>query len=168
MHLRVASLGIEALLLLGCSDGSGPTLPEPGLFQARLSGARAGALSGSSQGSVIYLEEAPDGRFTIQMYAVRADTLRSLGIDCPGLTYPAPGTYAIGIGFEDCRGSYGRFASGTTEPERATATSGSVTVTPLSDGHLGGTFRFEGILVVGADSVGTLAAAGSFNAVVLE
>ena len=156
------------MLLLACSDGSGPTGPAVGRFQAQLSGALNAVLSGSSNGGAFSTEEAPDGRFAIRMFAPQADTLRSVNIDCPGLVRPEPGTYAIGSGPEGCRGAYGRLFSsmsgGTIVLEHMSATSGQVTVTASSDGQLGGTFRFEGSFVVGPDTLGTVTASGTFNA----
>ncbi|HET9040881.1 MAG TPA: hypothetical protein VFN40_11955 [Gemmatimonadales bacterium] len=169
MCLRPACLVWATVLVLGCSDGSGPTAPAAGRFQAQLSGALNATLSGTSNGGAFATEDFPDGRFAIRMYAPQADTLRSVNIDCPGLARPEPGSYPIGSGMEGCRGAYGRLFSsvsaGTIVLEHLSASSGQVVITVSTDGQLAGTFRFDGILVADPDTVGPVTASGAFNAI---
>ena len=47
-----------------------------------------------------------------------------------------------------------------------TASSGSLTISTSTEGETTGNFNLTGILVLGSDSVGSVAASGSFNAVV--
>lgn len=171
MEIRVASRCFGALMLLGCSDGSETAAPPPGgEFQARLTGARTAVLSGSSNAGSIYTEAAPAGLFAIRMFAGHGDTIRAIVIDCPGQDRPATGTYPVSAAAEQCGGGYSRVVStpgaGTIILELASASSGSVKITRSSDGQVAGTFSFNGILVVGSDSVGTVAASGGFNAIV--
>ena len=169
MCLRAAGLVWATVLALGCSDGSGPTPPTAGRFQAHLSGALNTTLSGTSNVGAFATEDFPDGRFAIRMYAPQADTLRSVNIDCPGLARPETGSYAIASGMEGCRGAYGRLFSsvsaGTIVLEHLSASSGQVVITVSTDGQLAGTFRFDGILVADPDTVGPVTASGAFNAV---
>jgi hypothetical protein len=169
MKIRVAHLLSGAALALGCSDA---TAPADGAFRARLAGARVLALAGSSNARAFSTEEFPDERFHVSMFAAQGDTLRTIGIHCPGHDVPAPGTYTVNASRSQCMGGYSRMVStlqaGTTVLEQVTATSGQVTFTAASAGQAVGTFGFSGVLVVGTDSVGTVAASGSFNAEVLH
>jgi hypothetical protein len=155
MEMHAVSVRLGALLLFGCSDGSEATAPAGGLFQARLSGARTAVLTGASNAGSVFTEDAPGPRFAIRMYAEQEDTVRAIVIDCPGQERPAPGTYPVSAATDHCRGSYARVVStlgtGAIVLEQAAASSGSVTITASSDGQLGGTFSFTGMLVV-ADS----------------
>ncbi len=157
--------------MVGCSDA---TAPAPGTFRARLTGARLASLSGTSNASAITTEALPGWVFAIRMFDGQGDTLRSISIQCPGQEPPAPGTYAIDtvVNFSepDCLGGYGRLIStleGTTILELASASSGRVTINASSTDQLEGTFNFSGMLVVGLDSVGTVAASGTFSAVLV-
>jgi hypothetical protein len=168
MKIRVASLLSIAALVLGCSDA---TAPAGGTFRAQLSGARVLALSGSSIARAFSTEEFPDERFAISMFAAQGDTLLTIGIHCPGHEVPAPGTYTVDTSASGCMGGYSRIVStsqaGTTVLEDASASSGRLTITAASAGQAVGMFALSGVLMAGADSVGTLSASGAFSAEVL-
>jgi hypothetical protein len=127
-------------------------------------------MSGVSNAGAIYTVEFPEARFAIRMFAEQGDTVRVITILCPGPEPPAPGTYAVTTSEPDCPGTYSRVVfppeGGTIILEQASASSGSVTISTSSGDQTVGTFTFSGILVVGSDSVGTVAASGEFNAVV--
>jgi hypothetical protein len=167
MKTRTACSLSGAILIVGCSEGTGPS---PGVFRAQLSGARVAAMSGASNAGVIYTVDFPDARFAIRMFAQRGDTVRVITILCPGEEPPAPGTYAVTASVSDCPGTYSRVVfpveGGTIILEQASASSGSVTISASSGDQTVGTFTFTGILVVGTDSVGTVAASGEFSAAV--
>jgi hypothetical protein len=152
--------------LLRCDRAS----PSPGTFRAQLSGALSLGLSGSSNAGVIYTEELPYTQFAIRMYAGQGDTIRAIALTCPGQGPPAPGRYLVRASETDCRGNYSRIVSslenGSLVPERVTASSGSLIISTSTEGEMTGTFNFVGILVLGSDSVDTVAASGSFSAVV--
>ncbi len=90
MNTRAARMLLGAIVMLGCSDATGPA---PGTFQAQLSGAFSLGLSGPSNAGVIYTEELPYTQFAIRMYAGHGDTTRAI----------APGRWndrsRAGIGF---------------------------------------------------------------------
>jgi hypothetical protein len=106
MPTRLPYLSALVLLLPGCSE---PTGIDAGSFQARLVGAAAGSLAGSSSAGVIYAEEFPDGQFTIRMYQVEGTTVtRSITVGCPGMTAPPPGSHSLDLDVEGCTGRYTR------------------------------------------------------------
>ena len=157
--------------MVACSDATGPA---PGTFRAQLTGARLAALSGTSNASAITTEELPDWLFAIRMFDEQGDTVRFISIGCLGQEPPAPGTYAIdtavNLSDPDCLGSYSRAVStleaGLIFLEGASAASGRVTISASTPDRIEGTFNFSGMLVVGSDSAGTVAASGAFSAVV--
>jgi hypothetical protein len=162
---RAAGMLLGAVVILGCSDGTGPA---PGTFQAQLSGVLSLGLSGPSNAGVIYTEELPTAQFAIRMYAGQGDTVQAIALTCPGEGPPAPGRYLVSPSETDCRGNYSRFVSslenGTIVLERVKASSGSLTISTSAEGETTGSFNFVGILILGSDSVGSVAASGSFNA----
>jgi hypothetical protein len=162
-----ACLLFSAVLTTGCSDAAAPS---PGMFRARLSGALVATMSGPSNAGTIFTE-ASGTQFAIRMFTPQGDTLRSLSIACPGEEPPATGTYAVNESGSDCVGGYGSLVStletGTIILEQLSASSGSVTISPSSEGQIEGIFSFAGTLVVGSDSVGSVAASGAFSADVL-
>lgn len=170
MKIRVAHLLAGAALVFGCSDATTP--PADGSFRARLGGARVLALSGPSNARSFFAEEFPtEERFGISMFSPQGDTLRTIGIQCPGHEVPAPGTYTVDPSGSKCMGGYSRFVStsqaGTTVLEQASASSGRVTFTAAGAGQVAGTFELSGVLVEGTDSVGTLGVSGAFSAELL-
>jgi hypothetical protein len=170
MKIRVAHLIAGAALVLGCSDATTP--PAAGSFRARLGGARVLALSGSSNARSFFTEEFPTERFGISMFSPQGDTLRTIGIHCPGHDVPAPGRYNVDASGTQCMGGYSRIVStiqdGTTVLVRARASSGRVTFTAADAGQVAGTFGLSGVLVEGTDSVGTLDVSGAFSAELLQ
>jgi hypothetical protein len=156
-----------AILLIGCSDA---TAPAPGTFRARLNGARVVALSGVSNAGPFFSVQYPDARLAIRMFATDGDTVRAIVIHCPGQDVPSPGTYAVSPSESDCGGSYSRVVStqetGIIVLEQASASSGSVTINSSDGSQAAGTFSFQGTLVVGSDTDGTLTASGAFSAAV--
>jgi hypothetical protein len=138
------------------------------MFRAQLSGARVATLSGASNAGPIFSEESPEAQFAIRMFANRGDTIQALVLRCRGDQPPLPGDYPLGPSGDSCAGSYSRIVStlegGLIELERAAASSGVVTIGQSQPGQTAGTFRFRGVLIVEADSVGTLEATGTFSA----
>ncbi len=165
MKTRAACWFLGAGLIIGCSD---VTAPAPGMFRAQLSGARVAAMSGPSNAGPIFSEQFPDPQFAIRMFAPQGDTIRVIAIHCPGQEPPARGRYAVNVSESDCLGSYSRVVStlegGATVLEQASASSGTVTISSSSEGQTVGTFNFTGILVLGSDSAGSMAASGAFSA----
>ncbi|MBA3498643.1 MAG: hypothetical protein H0T86_16215 [Gemmatimonadales bacterium] len=161
MYGRPVSLLAAAMLLAGCSE---PTGPAAGTFEARLSGALAAALSGPSNGDLVYSEALPEGRYTISMVAAQGDSVRLISIQFPGQVLPTPGTYAVSALDADSQGRYSLLASGLEVVERASAAAGSVTIGEVSQGQAVGTFSFSGTLVAGPDTTGTVTVAGAFSA----
>jgi hypothetical protein len=170
MKIRVAHLIAGAALVLGCSDAA--TSPADGSFRAQLGGARMLSLSGSSIARSFFVEEFPTERFGISMFSPQGDTLRTIGIHCPGHEVPAPGTYTVDASGSQCMGGYSRIAStsqaGTVVLAQARASSGRVTFTAAGAGQAVGTFELSGVLVEGTDSVGTLGVSGAFSADLLQ
>jgi hypothetical protein len=166
MPTRLPYLSALVLLLPGCSE---PTGIDAGSFQARLVGAAAGSLAGSSSAGVIYAEEFPNGQFTIRMYQVEGTAVtRSITVGCPGMTAPPPGPHSLDPAVEGCIGRYTRLDLDSTIVvlEEAESTEGTVRLQQQSaDGRMVGTFEFSGVLVQGKDSLGTVQASGSFNAI---
>jgi hypothetical protein len=167
MKMSIGWLFCGTILMIGCSDA---TAPAPGMFQARLSGARVASMSGVSNGRAGFTEEA-GAQFGIGMFALERDTARSISISWPGDQPPAPGTYALNGSGSECSGGYTRsfssFETGTTFLEQLSASSGRVIVSSSSGGQVMGTFIFTGILVAGSDSVGSVTASGAFSAEVI-
>jgi hypothetical protein len=144
--------------------------PPQARFQAQLSGALSLGLSGPSNAGVFSTEELPNTQFAIGMYAGQGDTLQAIALTCPRDGPPPPGRYLVRSSETDCRANYSRIVSslqnGSIVLERVTASSGSLTISTSTETETSGTFNFNGILVLGSDSMGTVAASGSFNAVV--
>jgi hypothetical protein len=170
MKMRVAHLIAGAALVLGCSDAI--TSPAAGSFRARLGGARMLALLGPSNARPFFTEDSPTERFGISMFSPQGDTLRTIGIQCPGHEVPAAGTYTVDASGSQCMGGYSRIVStsqaGTVVLEQARAASGRVTFTAADAGQAAGTFELSGVLVEGTDSVGTLDVSGAFSADLLR
>jgi hypothetical protein len=158
-------LVLLAIALGGCSDSAAPAA---GMFRAQLSGARVATLSGASNAETIFSEESPGPQYAIRMFAERGDTVQALVLRCPGDQPPLPGDYPLDSSGEGCPGAYSRVVSnledGTIVLERAAASSGGLTIRESQPGQTAGVFEFRGILVVEADSVGTLQATGTFSA----
>lgn len=154
-----------AVALGACSDAAAPAA---GMFRAQLSGARVATLSGASNAETIFSEESPEPQYAIRMFAERGDTVQALVLRCRGDQPPLPGQYPLGPSGERCAGTYSRVVStlegGTIVLEFAAASSGVLTIRESQSGQTAGTFGFRGILVVEADSVGTLEATGTFSA----
>jgi hypothetical protein len=167
MNTRAVCMLLGASVMLGCSDATGPA---PGTFRAGLSGALSLGLSGASNAGLIYTEEVPYAQFAIRMYAGQGDNILAIALVCPGEGSPAPGKYPVSSSQGDCVGSYSRIVStledGTLVREHVSASSGSLTISRSTESETAGTFNFKGVLVLGSDSVGTVAASGSFSAVV--
>jgi hypothetical protein len=166
MPNRLPYLAALVLLLPGCS-GPEPEEIDAGSFRARLAGAAAGSLAGPSSAGVVYTEETPDGLFTIRMYQVEGSVTRSITVGCPGMAAPPAGSHSLDPTVEGCVGRYTRF---TLEPtfevvEEVESTDGTVRLQQSVDTRTVGTFDFSGVLVRGADSLGTVQASGSFNAI---
>jgi hypothetical protein len=157
-------LVLLAIALGGCSDSAAPAA---GMFRAQLSGARVATLSGASNAETIFSEESPGPQYAIRMFAERGDTVQALVLRCPSDQPPLPGDYPLDSSGEGCAGTYARGVSnldGTIVLERAAASSGVLTIREAQPGQTAGAFEFRGILVVEADSVGTLQATGTFSA----
>jgi hypothetical protein len=154
-----------AVALGGCSDAASP---QPGTFRAQLSGARAATLSGPSNAGTAFTEELPELQFAIRMFDERGDTVQALVLRCRGDQPPLPGEYPLNSSGEPCAGTYARGVStpegAIIELELAAASSGLLTIGQSQPGQIAGAFRFRGVLVVEADSVGTLEATGTFSA----
>ena len=149
----------------GCSDSAAPA---PGMFRAQLSGARVATLSGASNAEAIFSGESTEPQYAIRMFAERGDTVQALVLRCQGDQPPLPSEYPVDSSGEPCAGTYARVVSnledGVIELERAAASSGVVTIRESQPGQTAGAFQFRGILIVEADSVGTLGATGTFSA----
>jgi hypothetical protein len=165
---RCAWLGLLAGAVNGCS---GATAPSPGMFQARLAGARVAVFSGSAIGEVSYTEEFPELQFAIRMHASRGDTLQSIGIRCTGNQPPSAGTHGIDLAGQDCVASYSRVLlnaqPGPRLLESADAVTGTLRIEPSADGQTAGTFSFQGTMEVDGESAGSVTASGSFSADVI-
>jgi hypothetical protein len=124
-------------------------------------------LAGDADGSAFFSVEYPDARFAIRMFDSDQEELRALVLHCPGETPPGPGSYDLSGSDADCAGTYSRVRTdslGGTILEQADAVSGRLTISGLDAGELTGSFNFQGTLVVGSDSGGTLFATGAFSA----
>jgi hypothetical protein len=164
MPKRLPYLVALVVLLPGCSE---PEELDAGTFQARLAGATAASLAGESSAGLVFTEETPDGQFTIRMVQAEGSVSRLIIVACSGTTAPPPGSHALDPNVEGCIGRYTRF---TLEPsleilEEVESTEGTVRLQQSSDTRTAGTFEFSGVLVRGADSLGTVQASGSFNAI---
>jgi hypothetical protein len=164
MPNRLPYLAALVLLLPGCSE---PGEIDAGSFQARLAGAAAGSLAGPSGAGVVYSDETPDGQFTVRMYQVEGGITRSITVGCRGMAAPPAGSHSLDPAVEGCVGRYTRFALEPTFEVlgEVESTEGTVRLQQPADTRTVGTFEFSGVLVRGADSVGTVQASGSFNAI---
>jgi hypothetical protein len=164
MPARAPRLVLLAPLLAACSE---PSEIDAGTFQAHLTGATSGTLSGSSAAGVVYTEDRPDGSFTIRMLAVEGGVRRVVVLTCPGLSAPGPGSHSLDPAEGGCTGRYSRFTLDSTLQvlEEAESSGGTVRVQESSPDRTVGSFDFRGELVRGTDSLGTVQASGNFSAI---
>jgi hypothetical protein len=166
MTMRAAGNCWIVLLAVGCSDGMEPALPANGVFTGKLTGARTFDLAGSASAGIVYIETGSE--YVVRMFDPVGDEVRGIIIGCQGDAIPELGPHALGPG-ADCHARYSRFAQspspGSTVAESAEAVSGTVTVTRAVDEEFAGRFTFQGELLTDTDTVGPLAASGTFRAV---
>jgi hypothetical protein len=161
MNVRARCACWLIVLATGCSDGTEPAVPPGGLFTARLIGARSLQLTGSAFAGTIFVETGTE--YVVRMVDTGGGEVRLVGIVCQGEAVPQVGTHALGPQ-EECSGRYTQ-SPGLATAEVAESATGSFTVTTKTDQELAGGFMFNGDLVVGTDSVGSLTVTGTFRAV---
>lgn len=154
------------LLAIACSDGTQPDRPDGGSFSAMLRGARSGQLNGVANAGLSSTELGDS--YSVRMFDTGGGQTAFITLICLGSSASiAVGTYPFGPG-QACEARYGVAVSdGFSIIELALAESGSMTVSVSNQDEIAGSFRFQGPLVEGADTVGVVSATGSFRAVQL-
>lgn len=149
-----------------CSDGTQPDRPDGGSFSAMLRGARSGQLTGVANAGLSSTELGES--YSVRMFDTGGGQTAFITLTCLGSSEPiAVGRYQLVPG-QPCEARYGLAASdGFSVIELALAESGSMTVSVSNEAEIAGSFRFQGALVEGSDTVGVVSATGSFRAVQL-
>jgi hypothetical protein len=162
-HTWLLALGV---VVVGCSDA---TSPPPNAFQAQLTGARTGGVSGVAIAERSFTEQFPDLHFVIRMPASRGDTLATIGIRCLGDQPPVPGSHTIDLAGQECVATYSRvlLSSQPVVIERADAAMGTLAIDPATPAQTAGTFTFSGTMLVDGDSVGVVRVSGRFSAALM-
>jgi hypothetical protein len=157
---------VKLVLVLAAAGCSGTEPSDPGTFVAHLTGAASQQLTGESHAGVVYTEDNPEGQFTISMFHNEGNVTRSISITCVGLAAPSPGSHSLTPVVERCVGRYTRFTLNPfTTIEAMESSEGTLLVRRSDETGVEGTFSFSGILVQGTDSLGSVEASGSFNAI---